>query len=200
MLYFARMCVKSRSSNPGTTHSKTIACHDSVDICLWWMKMWLRSKALLNVRNRHSESISDGGPNGLVNEFTTQSHSIHRLRCILLPHSSASAFFPCIIQEIHWDSLSKKGAGVKLVDANQCKESGLRLGVSDEKNESQEYRTREYTGPKKVRSTLRKSRITSQIETTALGRHSLCLRKACAGDTPGQSLPGLSLRPCSRFI
>ena len=54
--------------------------------------------------------------------------------------------------------------------------------------------------PRRFGLILRKSRITRQIKTTALGRHIVCLRKRCAGDAPGLSLPGQALRPCSRFI
>ena len=129
----------------------------------------------------------------------TQSHSIHRLRVHPLPHSSATAFFPCFIQEMLWESLSKLGADMNRVQANECKESGLRLGVSDGRNETQVYRRREYTGSKKVQSTLRKSRITSAFKLTALGRHNLCLRKACAGNAPAPGFPAGHLRPCSQF-
>jgi hypothetical protein len=140
-----------------------------------------------------------GGPNGLEYEFMNQLHSIHRLRVHPLPHSSAAEFFPCTIQEMHWDSLSKKGVDLNRVQTNECKESGLRLGVSDGRNETQVYRRRGYTGPKKVGSSLRKSRITSAFKLTARGRHSLCLRKACAGDAPAPGCPAGHLRPCSQF-
>ena len=47
-----------------------------------------------------------------------------------------------------------------------------------------------------------------RIEPIALGRHALCvpwvystrISKGRAGDTTGQSFPGLALRPCSRLI
>ena len=40
-------------------------------------------------------------------------------------------------------------------------------------------------------------RITTQFHKTALGRHSLCLRKACAGNAPAFHFPVEGLRPCS---
>ena len=119
----------------------------------------------------------------------TQLHSIHRLRVPPLPQSSVAEFFPCTIQEKYWESLSKKGADLNRVQANQGKESGLRLGVSDRRNETQVYRTREYSGSKNVRSILRKSRITKAFQPIARGRHIVCLRKRCAGDAPALSVP-----------
>ena len=52
------------------------------------------------------------------------------------------------------------------------------------------------------------SPLNKRIEPIALGRHALCVRwvysmrisKGRAGDTTGQSFPGLALRPCSRLI
>jgi hypothetical protein len=52
----------------------------------------------------------------------------------------------------------------------------------------------------KVGSALRKSRITTQIEPTALGCHGACVRKPRASDAAELSLSGQLLRPCSRFI
>ena len=138
-----------------------------------------------------------------------QLHSIHRLRVHPLPNSSAAQFLSCTIQEMHWESLSEKGANLyrllfqysantHRIEGNQCKESGLRLGVPNGRNETQVYRTREYTGPKNVRPVLRKSRITKAFNPSALGRHSLCLRKACAGNAPAPGFPAGRLRPCSR--
>ena len=129
----------------------------------------------------------------------THLHSIHRLRGIPLPQSSEAELFPCTIQEISRESLSKTVADVNRMQVNQCKENGLRLGVSDERIETQVYRRREYTGSKKVGSSLRKSRITKAFQPIALGRHIVCLRKRCAGDAPAFGLPAESLRPCSRL-
>jgi len=114
-------------------------------------------------------------------------------------------------RKYHGTALAKKGADVnRLLFQNsakaqrskddQCKKLGLRLGVSDGRDETQVYRTREYTGSQKMRPTLRKSRITTQIEPTALGRHAFCLRKSHAGDAPAFHFPVEGLRPCSRFI
>ena len=86
------------------------------------------------------------------------------------------------------------------IKANEYKESGLRLGVSNGRNETQVYRRREYTESKKVGSPLRKSRITKQIEPTALDRHVFRLRESHAGDAPAPGFPAGHLRPCSRFI
>ena len=44
------------------------------------------------------------------------------------------------------------------------------------------------------------SRITTQIEPTAHGRHVFCKGKSRAGNTPALHLPVQSLRPCSRLI
>gem|GEM_PF-5056115 len=52
-----------------------------------------------------------------------------------------------------------------------------------------------------MKSTLRiKSRITTQIELTALGRHGICMRKFRAGDATVLDFPVENLRPCSQFI
>ena len=39
-----------------------------------------------------------------------------------------------------------------------------------------------------------------RINLTALGRHTLCMRKGCAGDTPAFHFPVEGLRPCSQVI
>ena len=56
-------------------------------------------------------------------------------------------------------------------------------------------------GSKKMESTLRnKSRITKQIELSALGRHAFCKGKSRAGDATVLDFPVENLRPCSQFI
>jgi len=104
-------------------------------------------------------------------------------------------------------ALAKKGADVNRLSflysscsqrRESMRKSGLRLGVSDERNEAQIYR-RSISDPK-VGSTLRKSRITTQIEPTALGRPVFRLRESHAGDAPDLHFPVEVLRPCSRFI
>ncbi len=56
-------------------------------------------------------------------------------------------------------------------------------------------------GSKKMESSLRnKSRITNQIELSALGRHAFCKGKSRAGDATVLDFPVENLRPCSQFI
>ena len=93
--------------------------------------------------------------------------------------------------------LAEKGANLIRLKANKYNEIGLRLGISDERNESRVYRRREYTGSKKSWSILRKSRITTRFHKTALGCHGACLRKPRASDTSAFGLPAERLRPCS---
>jgi hypothetical protein len=112
---------------------------------------------------------------------------------------SVSEFLSCIIPEIRQECLFEASAVTNL-KTNQTlvlKKIGLRLGLSDKRNETPVYRTRQYTGSKKVRSVLRKSRITTRFHKTALGCHGACLRKPRASDATALSLPGQGLRPCS---
>ena len=43
-----------------------------------------------------------------------------------------------------------------------------------------------------------KIRITRRFNLPSLGRHTVCLRKRCAGDASGFALPGEALRPRSQ--
>ena len=112
---------------------------------------------------------------------------------------SVSELSPCIIPEIHWECLSEASAGsnLKISETLVLKKIGLRLGNSNGRNETLVYGTRQYTGPKKMKPVLRKSRITTRFHKTALGRHTFCLRKSCAGDATALGLPAEALRPCS---
>jgi hypothetical protein len=114
---------------------------------------------------------------------------------------SVSEFSFCIVTRKNIGTgLAKVGADLIRLKANEYNEMGLRLGISDGRNETKVYRRREYTGSKKVRPVPWKSRITTRINKTALGRHTFCLRKSCAGDASGLSFPGQALRPCSLVI
>ena len=95
---------------------------------------------------------------------------IQRLRDMALPNSSAAEHFPCTIQETHWDSFSKNGLEVNRRKANKCMKIGFRLCVSNRRNETKVYWTREYTSFKKAWSSLRKSCITKAFKPSALGR------------------------------
>ena len=129
---------------------------------------------------------------------------LQRLRVIPLPNVLWPSSFPAPVQEFSSDRLSKNGAGLNREEVHfsgnwenakilKEKKIGLRLGVSDLRNQNQSI-----FGSKIMKSTLRKSWLTNHLNRLRSAVTPFAGPKV-APVRSGFRLNVETLRPCSRL-